>query len=48
MPQCDDTTQHSIARAFDLYVVQNVQTFDTNDDCHLIYHLPPGVKPNCS
>jgi len=45
MSQCDDTTQHSTVRAFDLYSVQNVQTLDINDDCHLIYHLSPGVNP---
>jgi hypothetical protein len=45
MPQCDDTTEQCIVRAFDLYSVQNVQTFDAIDYCHLIYHVPPRVNP---
>jgi hypothetical protein len=45
MPQGDYTTQQSVVCPFDLYSVQNVQIFDINDDCHLIYHLPPGVNP---
>jgi len=45
VPQCDDTTQQSTVRAFDLYSVQIVQTFDIIDDCPLIYHLLSSVNP---